>query len=570
MTPKTLHISDDLDLPIDAVTGTFCIVGIRGSGKSTTAVDMAEEMLKAKQQIVVLDPKDDWYGIRSSVDGKSEGYPVTIFGGKHQDAPLEYAGGALLAELILNEQISAIISTKHLSDGHRFKFAYDFCDYTYKHCSEPMHLFIDEADQFAPQEKQTRIQKGGDTSEAMMLSLVRRVIKQGRTSGLGVSLITQSPATLDKRVMNMCETLIAMRVIGAQDFAAVETWFKVFLRKKDDLESIVSQLPTLKAGEGVFYSPAWLEVSKVVKFRLAGTFDSRKTPKVGERKVEPKILAFVDLKRLSTQMAATIEKAKAEDPRELRKTIAELKKQISKPVPAVVKPVETIKTVEKFVLKDGQLARAEKLLSSLETVAGEIVAALGKVSTNGNKPGVLPLPQLRRGTPAPVSVPRPATLRREIVVDGGSLPEGEAKILSALIQYPDGLERTQIGILAGYPKRSTRDAYIARLATKGYAENRSGRVFATSEGIAALPDAEPLPTGFDLQQHWLARLPEGERKILGYLIDAFPNAIDREKIGEDTGYDKRSTRDAYIARLSLKQLVSSSSGGVKASDVLFD
>lgn len=229
---RTLHISKDLRLPIDAVTATFCIVGIRGSGKSTTAVDMAEEMLKAKQQIVVLDPKDDWHGIRSSADGESEGFPVTIFGGKHQDAPLEYTGGNLLAELILNEQISAIISTKHLSDGHRFKFAYDFCDYTYKHCSEPMHLFIDEADQFAPQEKNVRIAKGDSTSEAMMLSLVRRVIKQGRTSGLGVSLITQSPATLDKRVMNMCETMIAMRVIGAQDFDAVERWFKVFLRGK--------------------------------------------------------------------------------------------------------------------------------------------------------------------------------------------------------------------------------------------------------------------------------------------------------------------------------------------------
>lgn len=268
---KKLKVSPSLALPIDAVTGTFCIVGIRGSGKSTTAAVMAEEMLKAKQQIVVLDPKDDWWGLRSSADGKSEGLPVTILGGSHQDAPLEYTAGALVAELILNERISAIISTKHLSDGQRFRFTYDFCDYTYKHCSEPVHMFLDEADQFAPQEKQFKIQKGDTISEAMMLSLVRRVIKQGRTSGLGISLITQSPATLDKRVMNMCETLIAMRVVGAQDFDAVERWFKVYLRKKDDLESIVSQLPTLKAGEGVFYSPAWLEISKVVRFRMAET-----------------------------------------------------------------------------------------------------------------------------------------------------------------------------------------------------------------------------------------------------------------------------------------------------------
>lgn len=372
---KTLCISEDLKLPLDAVTATFCIVGIRGSGKSTTAVDMAEEMLKAKQQIVVLDPKDDWHGIRSSADGESEGFPVTIFGGKHQDAPLEYTGGALMAELILNEQISAIISTKHLSDGHRFRFAYDFCDHLYKHCEEPMHLFIDEADQFAPQEKNPRIQKGDTISEAMMLNLVRRVIKQGRTSGLGVSLITQSPATLDKRVMNMCETMIAMRIIGAQDFDAVERWFKVYLRKKDDLETIVSRLPTLKTGNGVFYSPAWLEVSKIVKFRMAETFDSRKTPKVGERRVEPKVLAPVDLKRLSERMAATIEKAKVSDPTFQRRTIADLQSQVldlqteleRKPItPPAKEPIKMVtKTVEKLLIKDSQINRIEKLGAAL-------------------------------------------------------------------------------------------------------------------------------------------------------------------------------------------------------------
>lgn len=397
---KRLHISDDLSLPVDAVTGTFCVVGIRGSGKSTTAVDMAEEMLKAKQQIVVLDPKDDWWGLRSSADGASEGLPVTILGGSHQDAPLESTAGALVAELILNERISAIISTKHLSDGQRFRFTYDFCDFLYKHCKEPLHLFIDEADQFAPQEKNVRIQKGDNVSEAMMLSLVRRVIKQGRTSGLGSSLITQSPATLDKRVMNMCETLIAMRVVGAQDFDAVERWFKVYLRKKEDLESIVSRLPTLKAGEGVFYSPAWLEVSKVVKFRLPETFDSRKTPKVGERRVEPKVLAPVDLERLSERMAATIENAKANDPEFLKKEKAELRREVIrlgnvianyKPSPsaATTEKIKTVvKTVEKPVVRDTQIARLEKIAGALGKRLDAVIEPLAtmrefKISLDG-------------------------------------------------------------------------------------------------------------------------------------------------------------------------------------------
>lgn len=593
MTQRVLHISKDLSLPLDAVTGTFCIVGIRGSGKSNTAVVMAEEMLTSKQQILVLDPKDDWHGIRSSADGKSEGFPVTIFGGSHQDAPLEYTGGALLAELILNERISAIISTKHLSDGQRFRFTYDFCDHTYKHCREPMHMFLDEADQFAPQEKQFKIQKGDTISESMMLSLVRRVIKQGRTSGLGISLITQSPATLDKRVMNMCETLIAMRVVGAQDFAAVERWFKVYLRKKDDLENIVSQLPTLKAGQGVFYSPAWLEVSKVVQFRLAETFDSRKTPKVGERRIEPKILAPVDLKKISDQMAATIEKAKATDPKELQKTINELRGQVrklesAKPAVESKTKIET-KIVEKKVFISKDLARAEQLTSRLERLqeqsektARDLAAPLvdlagvvnGAQKANEAEFGGKVTSSLPMSHPRTVSVPRPVARRESKVIaeSNGDKPlaKGEREILSALIQYPDGLDRSQIGVLTGHTKRSTRDAYIYRLSTKGYVVAPQGqKVVATQEGVDALPDAEPLPTGEALQEYWLARLPAGERQILEYLISVYPATADREVIGEATGYDKRSTRDAYIYRLSQKQLVVSNSSGVAASENLF-
>jgi hypothetical protein len=65
-----LVISDNLSFPLDAVTQTFAILGIRGSGKTNTAVGMVEEMVKQGQQCAVLDPTDAWYGVRSSRDGK--------------------------------------------------------------------------------------------------------------------------------------------------------------------------------------------------------------------------------------------------------------------------------------------------------------------------------------------------------------------------------------------------------------------------------------------------------------------------------------------------------------------
>lgn len=548
---KQLRISKDLNLPIDAVTGTFCIVGIRGSGKSTTAAVMAEEMLKAKQQIVVLDPKDDWWGLRSSADGKSEGLPVTILGGSHQDAPLEYTAGALVSELILNERISAVISTKHLSDGQRFRFTYDFCDYTYKHCSEPMHLFLDEADQFAPQEKQFKVQKGDTISESMMLSLVRRVIKQGRTSGLGISLITQSPATLDKRVMNMCETLIAMRVVGAQDFDAVERWFKVYLRKKDDLEAIASRLPTLKAGEGVFYSPAWLEVSKVVQFRMAETFDSRKTPKVGERRVEPKVLAPVDLERLSKQMAATIEKVKAEDPKELKKKVRELERQLAVRVPEQPKPVETIRTIEKPVIKDAQLTRLEKSIASLSgtgtklaetgtiliTIAREIQEAVLKVNSNGHQhPAATRAPVAAPPRPQPVA-PTPRSIPRSPVEPSGEgLDKFELTLLRKLAdRSPVPTTRSQLFALCGFSIKSSNYPKKAnKLVEAGCAEDASGGLILTDAGRDYLgSDYEPAPTsGDEALRRWIQKLPAYESGMLAAIAQA--GELTSEEIAQAT------------------------------------
>jgi uncharacterized protein len=494
---RKLQISPELSLPIDAVTGTFCIVGIRGSGKSTTAVDIAEEMIKASQQIVVLDPKDDWWGIRSSANGKSEGLPITVLGGSHQDAPLEHTAGKLVAEIILNERISCILSMKHFSDGQRFRFIYDLADYLYRHCENPMHLFADEADQIAPQEKQFRIQKGDSVSESMMLSLVRRVIKQGRTGGLGISLITQSPATLDKRVMNMCETMIAMRVIGAQDFDAVERWFKVYVRNAGELEKVASQLPSLKAGQGIFYSPAWLKTFKVVQFRMAETFDSRKTPKVGQRRIEPKVLASIDLQMLSTKMAETIEHAKNNNPTELKRMILQLKQENQK---LKERPAQTeIQTREiKVPVLNGELPKLLGAISEMTAFGNQIaeqakqqIAIWNQVIATGNKVAqvgaeisatinrfqktptriIAPIQSKSISSPHSSSVSTSDYSQKKMV-------EGERSILIAVAGNSNGLTRKAISVITGY-KASTRNEYIKRQVNRGFLSDDGNRIHST-------------------------------------------------------------------------------------------
>lgn len=342
------------------------------------------------------------------------------------------------------------------------------------------------------------------------------------------------------------------------------------------------------------------------------TFDSSATPKHGEKRSEPKALAPADLERLRSKMAATIERAKAEDPRELRRRIAELEKEVRAQGQALQtktsKRAESANRIEVPILKAAQVKALEKTVDRLEKDGARLFQAIEQldaqrdrlaqaqqvlVSEAGNlraqikaavdgaaaKPsagGGLSGYESFRSRPHPGEAlslsrpaPRPETQKRGNGHDGAPLPAGEDRVLRAIAQYPGGATREQITILAGY-KRSTRDAYIQRLRERGYLEASGDMVVATAEGAEALGrDFEPLPTGEALRQHWMARLPEGERRVLGALIAAYPDAVDRDRLSEEAGY-KRSTRDAYLQRLGARRLVVIvDRGAVRASEELF-
>ncbi len=119
-------------------------------------------------------------------------------------------------------------------------------------------------------------------------------------------------------------------------------------------------------------------------------------------------------------------------------------------------------------------------------------------------------------------------------------------------------------------KRSSSDAYIQRLETKGYVGKNGNKLIPTKEGIRILGNNyQPLPEGKALQDYWLKNLPEGERKILEICLKHKGRFIPRHVFDQMTGY-KRSSRDAYIQRLTTREIIEVSKDGIKASSFLFD
>jgi len=62
-----IRLGSGLDLPADTVTQTFAILAKRGSGKTYTALVLAEELLTAGAQVIIADPVGVCWGLRAEV-----------------------------------------------------------------------------------------------------------------------------------------------------------------------------------------------------------------------------------------------------------------------------------------------------------------------------------------------------------------------------------------------------------------------------------------------------------------------------------------------------------------------
>src|SRR3990167_1285907 len=342
-----LRLAEDVALPAEAITQTFGILGVRGSGKSNTAVVMAEEMFGAKLPFVVIDPVGSWWGLRSSRNGTGPGLAVAIFGGRHGDVPLERAGGALLADLVVDERLSCVLDVSEFSEGDKIRFLIDFAERLYRRNQDPLHLFLEEADDYCPQRP--------FREQARLLRAWENVVRRGRARGLGITMITQRSAALNKNVLTQIETLLVFRTTSPQDRKAIGGWVEYHGQSQELLES----LPGLKDGEAWIWSPHWLGKLLRARIRLREPFDSAATPKDVKGRRPPTNLADVDLKAIEKQMGATIERAKQEDPRELRRRISGLESELKQRKIVPMKAVPAPKRVEIPVVKLAVVRRLE-------------------------------------------------------------------------------------------------------------------------------------------------------------------------------------------------------------------
>ena len=435
-----------------------------------------------------------------------------------------------------------------------------------------MMLIVDEADAIAPQQPQ----KG----EERMLGAAEDIVRRGGQRGLGIALVSQRAAVLNKNVLTQCGVLFLLRTTGSQDIDAVDHWIKKH-GQADKRAQVMDSIAALARGSAWVWAPGWPTergLFKLVDISLCTTFDSGQTPKPGEKRVLPKTVADVDLDAFREAMAATIEKAKADDPKSLRARIAELERDLDfARRTRTITPAAPPEPITVHVLDD---AVAESLTAAAHDIAraAAIAAAAADAIRAEVREVTLALNQRpHRSTRVDIErTPAPKALKRHgpATYDGGHGPlkKGAREMLRALASmFPRQLTRTQVATLAGLsPRSGTYANYLGALRGAGLVVDNNDALMLTGAGLEQAGDPPAPMSTEELVALWSSKLKAGARRMLDALVLAYPKPITRDELAQRAGIEARSGTFAnYLGALRGNDLAEDVTGGIRAGDALF-
>lgn len=524
MAPKTftnrnhtmIKLSDSIALPPSLATLTSAILGVRGSGKTNTGGVIVEDFIAQGVQVVVVDPLDVWWGLKSSASGELPGIPVVIFGGHHGDLPLHSDSAKLVAEVLVENRLSAVLSLRHLSKSAQRRFVGEFAEQVYQLKGKaknrtPLNIAIDEASSFIPQRFQSDMAK--------TVGAIEDLVRRGRSSGIGVTLIDQRAASVNKDVLTQIEILIAHRHTSPQDRNALKEWVNANA-DTSQLKDFLETLSMLKTGEAWVWSPGEFGIFERTQIRLRSTFDSSSTPDIDDPEYKPVKMADVDLSAIETMLASQVEEVKANDPKALQSEIARLKSEITE----LKNGSGTAHLVQEIDKRDWVLAEVAEILERSLAICRSLATnrPLKKPESDGRD-----LPRIPE-TPKPIRS-----------IKDGQISSLMQSLLNAIANLHkmgvDAPPLAHVGIVAGKSANAgpVRGAFT-RLEDQGLIQRLGDSVSLTDLGHSLAS-----PIGFstlkEAHEFWLSGRTKLESDIARVLIRCYPKGETLENIGVDIG-----------------------------------
>lgn len=593
-----------LIIPSRALEQHLIILGKTGAGKSSALRHMVEWLLHHQKRLCIVDPKGDWWGLKFSSDGKSEGLPVILFGDfkndQASDVPINDRSGQHLAELIADGNRPCVIGMRGWQLAQMTRFWIDFAGGLFSRNKGELYVVGDEFHNFAPKGQI----KGREGNTTMCLHWSNRMLSEGRGLGIVCLLASQRPQKVHNDTLTSCETLCAMRVIHKADRQAVKDWIDG-CGDPERGNAVLNGLAGMERGEAYVWSPEINFGPERLKFPMFTTFDSFAPPQL-QKKVSSARWSNVDLDAVKKKLEGVIAEAKANDPAELKRQIRELEHNLKVKVQEMdrwkqspeVKHAEPIKVpvfdddcrklldkVDKAcsdtIEESHTRAMAfQEIVKQLNTMRGEILSRISNI-----RPAVIHSHRVTRPLGTRADLKRIDRTHSAVMVNG----DGDSNINSTQQRILDALAWFES---VGNPQPSTLQVGAVALidSTGGYFSNMVGPLSASGlidrgNGTITLTDAgrkiARVPDNISTLADYHSMLCERVRKLknaggktvemLQVIIAQGPKGeITTEEIGQQVQVDHTGGYFSnLIGPLGGLGLIERDRGIVRPTEILF-
>jgi hypothetical protein len=244
---------------------------------------MIEEIMPWAERpvVVVIDPGGVCWGLLSTSDGAPSPHKILLLGGSRGHFSLGVRDGAAAANIVCAVRPTPVIlDLSELAPVEQHELVADFCERLWAREHFPLHLVVDEADEFAPQRFGALARH-----QRRSLDLLGRLVMRGRARGMGATLISLRPAVLAKNLLSQVDELYLLRLVEANDIRAASTWLENFDHQVTERQrtECLSNLPVLPTGTSYFLRGGDSPMFRRFKVREKHTYDSSRALTSGAR-----------------------------------------------------------------------------------------------------------------------------------------------------------------------------------------------------------------------------------------------------------------------------------------------
>ncbi|GBE18311.1 MAG TPA: ATP-binding protein [Euryarchaeota archaeon] len=147
----------------------------------------------------------------------------------------------------------------------------------------PFLLLVEEAHNFCPER---------GTSKAISSAILRTVASEGRKFGMGLCVVSQRPARIDKNVLSQCNTQIILKITNPNDLRAISQSIEGFTNDLEDEIRLLLPGVALIVGE-VVEQPIIVNIRVKRSQHGGGSVDMIREPQPKAFVAEPKVKSLI-------------------------------------------------------------------------------------------------------------------------------------------------------------------------------------------------------------------------------------------------------------------------------------